>query len=122
MPTHLERWWARRFAPLPTYGSFTDRLSPSVLLALHPVLEHLQRHGAVLVGGLGESAVVAFADPALVGGGVVARQRQPHQAASRLPRQPVAGEQHLAEHGLRLMLALLGGQTKPASAVAEIVP
>ena len=86
------------------------------------MLEHLQCHGAVVVGGLGESAVIAFPNPALVGGGIVARQRQPHQAAGGLPRQPVAGEQHLAEHRLRLMLALLGCQTKPARSVAEVVP
>src|SRR4051794_32342119 len=87
---HWREWWARY--ALPTLRQLRLRISPSVLLALHPVLEHLQRHGAVLVGGLGESAVIAFPDPGLVGGGVVARQRQPHQAARRLPRQPVAGE------------------------------
>src|SRR6187455_2215452 len=97
-------------------------LQPSVLLTLHPVLKHLQRRRAIVVGRLGESAVVALADPALFRRRIVAGQRQPHQATRGLPWQAVAVEQHLAEHGLRLMLALLGRQTKPARAVAEIVP
>src|SRR5258708_3001448 len=94
----------------------------SVPAALHPVLEHLQPHGAVVVGGFGDRPVVAFLDPDLIRRGAVAGKGQPHQPARGLTRQPVAVEQHLAEHGLRLMLALLGGEPEPARAVAEIVP
>src|SRR3984885_6309048 len=93
----------------------------SVLAALHPVLEHLERHGAVVVRRLADRLAVAVLDPGLVRGRAVARQRQPHQPAGGLTRQLVTVEQHLAEHGLRLMLALLGGQTKPARAIAEVI-
>src|SRR6476661_7702384 len=89
--------------------------------ALHPLLQHLEAHGAVVVGRLGEGAVVAFLDPGLFGTGAVTRQRQPHQAARGLPRQLVAVEQHLAEQRLRLVLALLGGEPEPARAIAEIL-
>src|ERR1700676_1159408 len=97
-------------------------LKPSILAALHPVLEHLQRHRAVVLGRLGDRRVVALLDPGFVRRGAVARQRQPHQPAGGLTRQLVAVEQHLAEQRLRLVLALLSGQTEPARAIAEIVP
>src|SRR5271165_6366267 len=110
--------WRQWWVSLPLYPPYVA----SIPLALHPVLEHLQRHGAVVVGGLGESAVVVFLDPGLVRTGAVAGERQPHQAAGGLPRQAVAVEQHLAEQRLRLVLALLRGKAKPARAVAEIIP
>src|SRR3984885_1521389 len=92
-----------------------DRISglpapKSVLAALHPVLEHLQRHRAVILGCLADRLVVTVLDPGFVGGGAIPRQCQPHQPASRLTRQLVAVEQHLAEQRLRLMLTLLSGQ------------
>src|SRR2546423_15101735 len=93
----------------------------SILAALHPVLEHLQRHGAVVIRRLGDSLVIAFLDPGLVGRGAIARQRQPHQSARSLTRQLVAIEKHLTEHGLSLMLPLLRGKAEPARAVAEII-
>src|SRR6476620_2091650 len=68
----------------------TRKPAESVLAALHPVLKHLQRHGAVVVRGLGDGAVIAFLDPGLVRQGAVAGQRQPHQSAGALRRQPVA--------------------------------
>src|SRR5436305_9817871 len=92
-----------------------------VLAALNPVLEHLQRHRAVVIGSLGDGLVVAFLDPALVGRGAVARQRQPHQAASSLTRQLVASEQHLPEQRLRLVLALLRGKAEPTRGISEII-
>src|ERR1700737_927423 len=94
----------------------------SVLAALHPVLEHLQRHRTVVLGRLRDSLVVAFLDPGFVRRGAVTRQRQPHQPAGGLTRQLVAVEQHLAEQGLRLMLALLGGKAEPARTIAGILP
>src|SRR5258707_10336006 len=94
----------------------------SILAALHPVLEHLQRHRTVFVGCLGDRLVVALLDPGLVRRGAIARQRQPHQPAGGLTRQLVAVEQHLTEHGLCLMLALLGGKAEPARPIAEVVP
>src|SRR6266849_9294844 len=94
----------------------------SVLAALHPVLEHLQRHRAVILGRLGDCPVVAFLDPDFVRRRAVPRQGQPHQPAGSLTRQLVAVEQHLTEQGLRLMLALLGGKAEPARAIAEIIP
>ena len=99
------------------------RSDRSVLAALHPVLEHLQRHGAVVVGRFRDRPVVAFLDP---GSRPARRCRAPASATSArgaaCARQPVAVEQHLAEHRLRLMLALLGGKTKPTRAIAEIIP
>src|SRR3954454_23262398 len=114
-PPSRSRWekYGGHGAPLPT-------LRTSVLAPLHPVLEHLQRHGAVVLGGLGDRTVVAFLDPGLVRRGAVARERQPHQAAGRLPRQLVAVKKHLSEHGLGLVLALLRGEAKPARAVSRI--
>src|SRR6266481_7859859 len=108
--------WARfrRAQPLCGCGS--------ILAALHPVLEHLQRHRPVFVGCLGDRLAVALLDPGLVRRGAIARQRQPHQPAGGLTRQLLAVEQHLTEQGLRLMLALLGGKTEPACAIAEIIP
>src|SRR3979411_2381906 len=100
----------------PSYGT------SSVLAALHPVLEHLQRHRAVVLGRLGDRLVVAFLDPGFVRRGAVARQRQPHQPAGGLTWQLLSIEQHLTEQSRRLMLALLGGKTEPACAVAEIIP
>src|ERR1700692_2572758 len=97
------------------------RARRSVPAALYPVLKHLQRHRTVILGRLADRLVVAVLDPDLVRRGAVARQRQPHQPAGGLTRQLVTVEQHLTEHGLRLMLALLGGQTKPARAIAEII-
>src|SRR6478672_6898786 len=73
--------------------SSTVRLT-GALLALHPVLEHLQRHGAVVLGRFRDRPIVAFLDPGLVRRGAVARNRQPHQATGALRRQPVAVEQH----------------------------
>src|SRR5450759_3430286 len=96
----------------------TGRGEGSVLAALHPVLEHLQGHRAVILGRLGDRLVVAFLDPGLVRRGAVPRQRQPHQPTGGLARQLVAIEQHLAEQGLGLMLALLGGEAEPARAIA----
>src|ERR1700756_634610 len=98
-------------------GTAQERLcSPSVHipLAAHPSLDHLQRHGTIVVGGLGKSAVVALLDPGLIGPGAVAGQGQPHQPARGLARQLLAVEQHLAKQRLRLMLALLRGQAEPA--------
>src|SRR4029077_2945984 len=95
--------------------------SSSIPVAPHPELEHLQRRGAIVVGGFREGAVIALLDPGLIGPRAVARQGQPHQSARRLARQPVAIEQHLTEQRLGLMLALLRGETEPARAVAEIV-
>src|SRR6266403_3754761 len=94
----------------------------SVFPALHPVLEHLQGHRAVILGRLGDCPVVAFLDPGLVRSRAVARQGQPHQPAGGLPRQLVAVEQHLTEQGLRLMLSLLGGKAEPACAITEVIP
>src|SRR5271154_2517738 len=93
----------------------------SVALALHPVLKHLQRHGPVVVGSLGNSAVVTFLDPDFVRTGAIASQGQPHQAARSLARQAVAVEQHLNEQGLRFVLSLLRRKTQPARAIAEVV-
>src|SRR4051794_34764045 len=108
-------WWARlRFAH-PT----ASRLLSLFPAALHPLLQHLEAHGAAAVGGLGEGAAVGFPEPALISAGAVTRQRQLHQAARGLPRQAVAVEQHLAEQRLRLVLALLGGEAEPARAIAE---
>src|SRR6202047_4486182 len=104
---------------LPTLLSASNYL---VLAALHPVLEHLQRHRTVVFGRLGDRLVVAVLDPGFIRRGAVARQCQPHQAAGGLTRQLVAIEQHLAEHGLRLMLALWGRKAEPARAIAEIIP
>src|SRR3979411_1142826 len=100
----------------PSYGT------SSVLAALHPVLEHLQRHRAVVLGRLGDRLVVAFLDPDFVRRGAVARQRQPHQPAGGLTRQLVAVEQHLTKQGRRLLLALLGGTPEPARAITKIIP
>src|SRR4051794_9058996 len=61
-------------------------MTDSVLAALDPVLEHLQRHGAVVLGRFGDGPVVAFPDPGLVRRGAVPRERQPHQPARGLPR------------------------------------
>src|SRR5262245_12785023 len=72
--------------------------APSIPAPLHPVLEHLQRHRTIVVGCTGERAVVAILDPGLVGAGVLAGERQPHQATRALRRDAVAVEQHLAEH------------------------
>src|ERR1700737_5583714 len=97
------------------------RRDASIPPALHPVLEHLQCHRAVVLGRLCDRLVVAFLDPGLVRRGAVARQGQPHQSAGGLTRQLVAVEQHLAEQGLRLVLALLRGKPEPARAIAEII-
>src|SRR5437899_2794149 len=97
------------------------RCAQSVPAALHPVLEHLQRRGTIIVGRFSKRPVVAFLDPDFVRARAVTRERQPHQAARGLPRQPVAVEQHLAEQGLRLMLALLRGKAEPARAIGEII-
>src|SRR3984957_1699492 len=105
----------------PDFASRRQADEGSVLAALHPVLEHLERHGAVVVRRLADRLAVAVLGPGLVRGGAVARQRQPHQPAGGLTRQLVAVEQHLTEHGLRLMLALLRGQTEPARSIAEVV-
>src|SRR5262249_47224903 len=94
----------------------------SILSALNPVLEHLQCHCAILCGGLRDRLVVACLDPGLVRPCAVARQGEPHQAARRLPGQPLTVEQHLAEQRLRLVLALLGGKPEPACAIGEIIP
>src|SRR6266480_6936095 len=114
-----------RCGPTSISGRLEVRPSPlggeakkSILAALYPVLEHLQRHRTVVVGRLGDRLVVAFLDPGLVWRGAVARQLQPHQPAGGLTRQLVAVEQHLTEHGLCLMLALLGGKAKPARSIA----
>src|SRR6267154_5542409 len=104
----------------PETGERQAAARASILAALHPVLEHLQRHGAVVVGCFRDRPVITFPDPDLIRRGVVARQRQPHQPARGLPRQTVAVEQHLAEQGLGLVLALLGGKPEPARAIAEI--
>src|SRR3954451_21656519 len=87
-----------------------NRPAASVLAALHPMLEHLQRRGAVTVRALGDRLVVAFLDAGLVRRGAVARQGQLHQAAGSFARQLIAVEQHLAEQRLRLVLALLRGK------------
>src|SRR5579863_8576817 len=109
----------RRRSPPPILRRI--RAGESVLAALYPVLEHLQRHRAVVVGRLGERLVVAVLDPNLIRRGAGKRQRQPHQAAGGLARQLVAVEQHLTEQGLRLVLALLRGKAQPARPVAEVV-
>src|SRR6266436_9289959 len=83
--------WARFRLAQPLYGR------GSILAALHPVLEHLQRHRTVFVGCLGDRLAVALLDPGLVRRGAIARQRQPHQPAGGLTRQLVAVEQHLTE-------------------------
>src|SRR5260370_20776799 len=117
--------WRRRNNPFWSVGT----LSPCPTLrtvanpaALHPVLEHLQRHRTVFVGCLGDRLAVALLDPGLVRRGAIARQRQPHQPAGGLTRQLVAVEQHLTEHGLCLMLALLSGKAEPARPIAEVAP
>src|SRR5450432_3540893 len=115
-------WRRPEVGPSPLRGGEATNRSLSILAALHPVLEHLQCHRTVVVGSLGDGLVVAFLDPGLVRRGAVARQRQPHQPASGLTRQLVAVEQHLTEHGLGLMLTLLGGKAEPAGAIAEVVP
>src|ERR1700747_3789463 len=81
----------------PRSSSYGGHVAPpaSISLARNPVLEHLQRHGTVVVGSHGKGAVVAFLDPGLVGTGVLARKREPHQAARGLLRQAGAVEQHL---------------------------
>jgi hypothetical protein len=58
-------------------------------LALQPVLEHLQRHGAVVLGRFRDRPIVAFLDPGLVSRGAVARQGQPHQATARLEQPTI---------------------------------
>src|SRR5271167_1329410 len=93
----------------------------SVPAALHPVLQHFRRHREVFLRRLGHRLAVTVLDPSLFRRGIFARKRQPHQAARGLPRQLIAIEQHLTEHRLGLMLALLGGQPKPAGAITEIV-
>ena len=50
----------------------------SVLLAMHPVLEHLLRHGAVVLGRFRDRPIVAFLDPGLVRrGAALARDNNP---------------------------------------------
>ncbi len=61
--------------------------SHSVLAALHPVLEHLQRHRPVVVGGLGDRLVVAFLDP---GSRPAWRCRAPASATSARARPDAA--------------------------------
>src|SRR5882724_11050157 len=117
--------WRRRNKPFRRVGTLSPCPTLRTLVnpaALHPVLEHLQRHRTVFVGCLGDRLAVALLDPGLVRRGAIARQRQPHQPAGGLTRQLVAVEQHLTEHGLCLMLALLGGKAKPARPIAEVVP
>src|SRR6516164_3934127 len=106
----------------PTWTSKRDRFGEvrSVPAALHPVLEHLQGHGAIVIRSAGDRAVVAFLDPTLVRTGVLARKRQPHQATRALRRDAVAIEQHLPEHRLRLVLALLRRKAEPARAIGEL--
>src|SRR5262249_40576806 len=67
---------SRMIIAFPSYVGECNAFPALVPLALHPVLEHLQRRCAVVVRRLGESAVVALLDPDLVRTGAVARQRQ----------------------------------------------
>ena len=56
----------RRVERMRTQLRRAARIGSSVLAALHPVLEHLQRHRAVVLGRFGDGLVVAFLDPGLV--------------------------------------------------------
>src|SRR5262245_17476180 len=84
-------------------------LKDASLLAprLEPAPQIDRRERAFVFVRLLHGAVVKLGDPGLVGARAVFRKRQPHQAARRLPRHVIALEQHRAEHGLCLALALL---------------
>src|SRR5262245_46320585 len=137
------RWWwnwtwrsgehhAARLRPVTTSraycaGSVTwvpaarERTRRSIPAALDPALEIDQRQRALVVARLLERRVIELGDPGFLGGGAVARQRQPHQPARHLTRDVFAAKQHAAERGLRLMLALVGGEAEPARRLAGIV-
>src|SRR5262245_42344839 len=61
-----------------------DKGAELIPTALDPALEIDQRERALVVGGLLERHIIEIADPRLFGGGAVARQREPHQAACHL--------------------------------------
>src|SRR5262249_37215717 len=90
-------------------------------LSLQPEFQHLRRHCTVVFAGTGERLVIALLDPGFVRGCCVARESHPHQATRLLRWKPVAVEQHLAEHGLRLVLPLLCREPKPARTIGELV-
>src|ERR1700704_4322302 len=120
--TSTLRWRNKLFGGWARFRLAQPRGRGSIHAALHPVLKHLQRHRTVFVGCLRDRLAVALLVPGLVRRGAIARQRQPHQPAGGLTRQLVAVEQHLTEHGLCLMLALVGGKAKPARSIAEVFP
>src|SRR5262245_48791743 len=93
----------------------------SIPATLHPVLEHLKRHRAIVLRRAGDRTVIAFLDPALLGPGAVACERKPHQTPRALRRQAVAVEQHLPKQGLRLVLAFLRRESEPARAIGDLV-
>src|ERR1700737_3084126 len=92
----------------------------SIAAGLEPALEIDQRQRALFGVGLLERAVVELVDPLVVALGAVAREGQPHQAAGGLPRNRVALEQHVAEHRLSLILALVRGEREPARGLPRI--
>src|SRR6202034_3815929 len=80
---------------------------------LEPVFQIDQGQRPLVIVGVTEGVVVERLDPSVFGAGAIAAERQPHQAARRLPRRMLTLEQHVAQHGLGAAIALGRGELKP---------